>query len=292
MIAVGGAGPDSSVPAASCTSASVSGVYITFGRRPSARDRRRKWPSRSGSAIRSRGADTNATDEWPSSARRCMGRLTAAALSGPTRETPGMLSAVAFSATTGAAPRGDLPHVHGLALQRVARVEDEHGGPGRVGDLLGPAEHVEEERVGEVPDHEAVRGGAPPAQRLGLRVGPVAELLRGGQDALSGVLGHSGLAVQREAGRGHRDASQPGHLTNPARLLWPAVVTRHVVPGLGARCSAPGGGALACARTADGSRPGDMAARQACCLTTRASTPAVWGNPPRPGGCGTRRAIR
>ena len=105
MTAVGAAGPDSSARVASRTSAMVSGVYITLGRRPRARARRRKWASRSGSAIRSRGADTNATDVWPSSASRCMGRLTAAALSGPTRDTPLILSAVAFSATTGAPSR-------------------------------------------------------------------------------------------------------------------------------------------------------------------------------------------
>ena len=83
----------------------VSGEYSTVARSPSARLSRRKWRSRSGSAISRRGAVRNATEVWPSSASRRSGSSTAAALSGRTRQTPVMRAAEAFSATTGAPGR-------------------------------------------------------------------------------------------------------------------------------------------------------------------------------------------
>src|SRR6185437_11625461 len=98
------------------------------------------------------------------------------------------------------------------------------------GHLLGPAQHLQEERVGEVADHEPVGGGAAPAQRLGLRVGPVTEFLRGRDDALPGVVGHARLAVEREAGRGDRHPSRPGDVTDAHRPLRPVLLTRHVLP--------------------------------------------------------------
>jgi hypothetical protein len=58
----------------------------------------------------------------------------------------------------------------------------------------------------------------------------LAELFRRRQDAPPRLLGHAGLTVQREAGRGHRHPGQPGDLTDPARPR-PAVVARHGLPG-------------------------------------------------------------
>src|SRR5579863_7267835 len=225
MIAVGGSRRASSAPAALRTSVIVSGERMTSGWIPSSRAMRRKCLSRSGSATRPCGAVRKATREWPSSARRRIASPTPAALSGYTRETPVMPSTDAFRATTGAwaqvlpephrlpspdggdgqpgeALHGHLPHQHALALRRVVRVEQQQGGPGLAGRLLGPPQHLEEEWVAEVADDQAVARGPPPAQRLGLRVGPVVDFRRGGQDPAAGILRHAWLAVQREAHRG------------------------------------------------------------------------------------------
>jgi hypothetical protein len=116
-----------------------------------------------------------------------MGSRTAAALSGPTREVPLMPTAEAFSATTGApgrrsatvrlagSARGDrqpgnalhrhLLHMPALSRQRVLRVQDEQGRSGLGRNLLGAAQHLEEERIGEIAHHKAVGRRAPPAQR-------------------------------------------------------------------------------------------------------------------------------
>src|SRR5207248_1160452 len=59
------------------------------------------------------------------------------------------------------------------------------------------------------------------------RVGPVSELGRGGQDPLAGLVRHARLPVQREAHRGHRDPSQPGHVPDSRRLPLSALLTRH-----------------------------------------------------------------
>ena len=66
-----------------------------------------------------------------------------------------------------------------------------------------------------------------PAQGLGLRVGPVAELRRGGQDPVAGLLRDARLAIERETHRGDRDAGLPGHVTDSGRLLRFALLTRH-----------------------------------------------------------------
>src|SRR6185312_7501026 len=48
-----------------------------------------------------------------------------------------------------------------------------------------------------------------------------------GQDPLAGVVRHTRLPVQREAHRGHRDPSQPGHVPDSRRLRRSALLTRH-----------------------------------------------------------------
>src|SRR6185437_8481794 len=50
---------------------------------------------------------------------------------------------------------------------------------------------------------------------------------RGGEDALAGIVGHTRLPVEREAHRGHGDAGQPGHVPDPRRLPFSALLTRH-----------------------------------------------------------------
>ena len=107
------------------------------------------------------------------------------------------------------------------------RVEKQPGGPGFGRRPFGPGQHLQEERIAEVADDQAVGGGAAAAQRLGLRVGAVAELGGGGQDPAAGVVRHAGLPVQREAHRGHRDAGQTGHVPDPRRLPPSALLTRH-----------------------------------------------------------------
>ena len=125
--------------------------------------------------------------------------------------------------------RRQFLHVPALAIQRVARVQDQQR-RSRIGrDLLSPAEHFEEERVGEVADHEAVGGGAPPPQRLGLRVGAVAEPFGRGQDAVPGRLGHARLAVDGQAGRGEGDADSLGDIPDADRPAGRVTVRRHVV---------------------------------------------------------------
>src|SRR4029077_4458868 len=79
----------------------------------------------------------------------------------------------------------------------------------------------------EVADDQPVGRGAAASQRLGLRVGAVAELGGGGQYPAAGVVRHAGLPVQREAHRGHRDAGQPGYVPDPRRLPPSALLTRH-----------------------------------------------------------------
>ena len=114
--------------------------------------------------------------------------------------------------------RRHLAHMLPLALQRVARVQDEKRGRGLGGDLLRAAEDLEEERVGEVADHQPVGRAASCSQRLGLRVSAISQLPGRRDDTDAGNRRHARLPVERQARRGDRHIGQPGYIPDSD---WP-----------------------------------------------------------------------